>query len=312
MKILFHDNSLTNRGTTVAILDYAKYNQELLNNESYIVYRKNEPNDPAVIERVSKLFPTFGYTFPDELDTLCSKLQIDTSYFIKYGFNDGILSYNSKNAIHAVFQSYQPHGDIYAYISEWLSYRMTNGRVPYVPHIVNLPLERKKKYNFGDGKIVIGRHGGNATFDLPFVKDAIKKIVETTDDFVFVFVNTDKFYEHGNIIYLDPILDLQDKTDFIMSCDAMLHARERGESFGLAIAEFLFHNKPVFAWKGGTDGHHINLLKDFNTLYEDEDDLISKLSSLREGKYLNLNYKYRVDEFLPHHVMRRFHDIFLV
>lgn len=314
MRILFHDNSITNRGTTVAIQDYARFNNELLNNESYIVYNNSDPyNDHSVIEYLNKLFPVYSYSNISELYTLCDRLGIDLAYFIKYGFNDGVLANTPvKNAVHAVFQAYQPHGDHYAYISEWLSIKMSRGRVPYVPHIVDLPPEKRIHHNFGKGKIVIGRYGGNTTFDIPFVKDAVKEIVETYDDFVFVFVNTDKFYEHRNIIYLDPILDLQGKTDFILSCDAMLHGRERGESFGLAIAEFLFHNKPVFAWRGGTDGHHTIMLKDHDTLYSDKQDLIDKLLSLREGKYLNSNYKYSVDEFLPHRVMRKFHDIFLV
>lgn len=312
MRILFHDNSITNRGTTVAILDYAKYNQELLGNESFIVYRNTDPyNDLSVVDHIKKKFPIYSYSDLSELYSICDSLKIDVSYFIKYGFDDGILS-NTKNVVHSVFQAYSPHGERYAYISEWLSNKMTGGSIPFVPHIVDLPAEATSSYNFSTDKIIIGRYGGNTTFDIPFVKDAIIEIVNTYNQFLFVFVNTDKFYEHENILYLDPILDVQQKTNFILSCDAMLHARERGESFGLAVAEFLFHNKPVLSWAGGIDQHHVDLLKETGTLYTNKQDLIGKILSLSCGNFLNNEYKYIVDKFSPNHVMRKFHDIFLM
>ena len=36
MKIAFYDNSLCLMGTTVAIYDYANYNESILGNESFI------------------------------------------------------------------------------------------------------------------------------------------------------------------------------------------------------------------------------------------------------------------------------------
>ena len=40
MKIAFHDNSLSLRGTTVALYDYAYYTREIIGNESIILYNK--------------------------------------------------------------------------------------------------------------------------------------------------------------------------------------------------------------------------------------------------------------------------------
>jgi hypothetical protein len=38
MKIVgFHSNELNERGTNVAMFDYAKYNEEILGNKSYIL-----------------------------------------------------------------------------------------------------------------------------------------------------------------------------------------------------------------------------------------------------------------------------------
>ena len=38
VKIAFHDNQLGERGTTVAVFDYAYYNKHILGNESIIMY----------------------------------------------------------------------------------------------------------------------------------------------------------------------------------------------------------------------------------------------------------------------------------
>ena len=148
MKIAFQSNTICHRGTTVAILDYAKYNEEILGNESIIVYPLNFSDSGVsldsltqkdVLEEVSRQFPVFGYSSLAELDKIVIDNNVDATYFIKGGFNDGVLTTKSKNLVHAVFQANQPHGDRYAYISEWLSNHVSDGKIDYVPHIVDLP-----------------------------------------------------------------------------------------------------------------------------------------------------------------------------
>ena len=41
MKIAFNLDTINYRGTTVAVSDYAKYNQDILGNESIIVYNNS-------------------------------------------------------------------------------------------------------------------------------------------------------------------------------------------------------------------------------------------------------------------------------
>ena len=48
MKVAFHTFTLNYRGTAVAIYDYAKYNQEVLGNESVIVYNSSVPYEKDV------------------------------------------------------------------------------------------------------------------------------------------------------------------------------------------------------------------------------------------------------------------------
>jgi hypothetical protein len=321
MKIAFQSNTICHRGTTVAILDYAKYNQEILGNESIIVYPSNF-NDPGVsadsltqqdvLDEVSKQFPVFGYTSLQELDKIVVDNKVDATYFIKGGFNDGIVTTKSKNLIHAVFQTNQPHGDRYAYISEWLSNHVSNGEIDYVPHIVDLPKTQKtnfrEKLGISKDKIVIGRIGGLYQFDIQFVMQTVADFAFKNPNYVFVFVNTFKFVDLPNIMFIDPIIDEQEKTDFILSCDAMIHGRSDGESFGIAICEGLFHDKPVFCFNGGRDKHHVDLLVNSGLLYNNEIELTNMLINV---KSYDKQYSTIVNKFNPHTVMENFKKVFL-
>ena len=323
MKIAFQTNTICHRGTTVAILDYAKYNQELLGNESLIVYPLNF-NDPGVspdsltqldvLEKIKQEFNVIGYSSLEELDKICIENNIDATYFIKGGFNDGILTKSTKNLVHAVFQANTPHGDRYAYISSWLSKTMSDSKIDYVPHIVNLPTEKKtnfrEKLGISKDKIVIGRIGGLYQFDIPWVSQVIANFAKDNPNYVFVFVNTFKFIDLPNVLFVDPIIDLQEKTDFILSCDAMIHGRSDGESFGLAICEGLFHNKPVFCFNGGRDKHHIDLLKDTELLYNSPKELWLKLLNVK-NRY-PVEYSKLVEPFTPENVMKKFNEVFLL
>ena len=314
MKILFHANTLNYRGTTVAITDYAHYNQEILGNESVIAYcktygeEKDMGNEPAVIEALEKKFKVIGYDVGN-IEKKIDQEKIDLAYFIAGGERSSLPT-NSKTAVHAVFQNNDPHGDRYAYISEWLSVKMSNGVIPFVPHMVNLPPPIKDyRQAFGlEGKIVIGRIGGYFTFDIPFVKEFIKQLVQTNNKFVFLFVGTEPFIDHQNVKFINEIHSPQQKANFISTCDAMIHARQRGESFGLSIAEFLSLNKPVMAWNGGHDLNHLEMLKDSGLLYNDTNDLHNMFYSLDNIKE---DWGRRVEEYKPITVMKKFNEVFI-
>jgi hypothetical protein len=87
----------------------------------------------------------------------------------------------------------------------------------------------------------------------------------------------------------------------------MLHARQRGESFGLSVCEFLFHNKPVVAWEGGVDLNHRLILRETGLMYN-ETNLEEKLLSFKDNKY---DYKSLVKEFEPKPVMEKFNEVFI-
>lgn len=302
--VLFHSNQLSIRGTEVALYDYALYNETILGNKSFII--SNKKNDLSTYDKFKKRFDVFLYDDFSECFSYANYKKASNAYFIKDGKNDNKIINNIKNSIHAVFQNKEIHGDSYAYVSKWLANKMNYEL--YVPHIVSLPYpteDLRTKLNISKNTKIIGRHGGFEQFDISFVQKTIIDIVQNYNDIKFVFLNTKPFYYHDNIIYLQGTTNSQNKSNYINMCDAMIHARNEGESFGLAIAEFLYFNKPVFAWKHGHDLNHVEMLPKYN-LY-DEYDLKEKLLS----SFPNVNYKEKVIQYEPIRVMKIFDEVFL-
>lgn len=328
MKVLFHSEQLNFRGTTNSILDYARYNQEILGNESAIVYDQSNPkgldvgSHESVIEKLSRLFPIYSYSTEDELNKLAERF--DFCYSQRAGLlNDHLtkkknpLVTSTRFGVHCVFQWYDPHGDVYAYISEWLAKEVSDTyKKPLcanVPYIVDLPPPNediRARLGIPKNKFIIGRLGGYNTFDLDHVHHVVGKIAEERDDILFMLPNTQPFYAHKNIHYVDAFFDPQLKSNFIHMCDAMIHGRALGETFGLGISEFLFHNKPVLAWNGGFDRNHINMLQGRDLLYDhDKDKLYRMIVELRDRP--PSDYSSIVSGFTPKNVMAKFKDVFL-
>ena len=313
MKIVaFHSNELNVRGTNVAMYDYAVYNESILGNKSYIISNAN--SDLSALDKFKNRFEVFLYNKFEDSYTFANEKNIEYVYYVKAGDKDGREIPGTKSLIHAVFQHRDEHGDAYAYISEWLA-RQMNMPDKYIPYMVDMPSAKKNyraKLGIPADAIIIGRHGGYTEFDLPFVYNAIYKVLDTRNDIYFVFMNTRDFGEkHKNIIHIQGTYDMQHKTDFINTCDYMIHGRNMGESFGLAISEFLYNDKPVISWNNGNDKNHIEMMGDKGIWYNNESDLISLLTSLSANTKPKGYYKDIVDKFSPTNVMNQFNKIFL-
>lgn len=312
MKVGFHSNQLCMRGAEVALYDYALFNREFLGNSSVIISSK--ALDLSALPKFQKAFEVYLYDRFSEVESWVENQAIDAMYFIKAGVDDGKVVKSAKNLVHAVFQACEPHGDVYAYISEWLAEKTGNGKHPFVPHMINLP-DHDKDYRelmgIGRESIVFGRYGGEDQFNIPFVHKVVYEAAKANPNIYFLFMNTDRFCEPiKNIIHISPTYDLSAKVGFINTCDAMIHARIQGESFGLAIAEFLWRDKPVITCSAGVDLNHVAMLGDQGTYYENARQLWNILTNFekteRDGKYRAL-----VERYAPENVMKKFESVFL-
>lgn len=328
MKLLLHSFQLGNRGTEICLYKYAKYNREVLGNESIIVSTSSRPMPTANRFRE---FPTFVYPnvwrsdrqnqeLREDLMRLCDREKVDAFYAIKGGENDEFMPTNVKTLAHCVFRMDEPHGDIYAGVCKYLSDKH-GGVHPYVFHIIekedpNNFTNYRKELGIPENALVLGRHGGNDTFSLEFVKNTIREVLALRSDLYFVFLNTDKFVEHERVKYLPWTMDETEKAKFVNTCDGMIHARYDGEIFSLSTAEFSVRNKPIITWKpdvipGHYDTGHIWVLQNNGIYYRDGGELKNILLNLSKKDLNDKNWDVYGDTYSPENVMNQFNEVFL-
>jgi hypothetical protein len=188
----------------------------------------------------------------------------------------------------------------------------------YVPHIIEnyQPTKNvRKELNIPDDALVIGRSGGYDTFNVPFIYEVIKSILEHRKDIYFIFLSTKEFYKHERIIYLPWVETEQDKFNVIHSCDVMIHARIGGETFGIACGEFSVANKPIITWDGTGDPtydkNHLEVLENVSILYKNGQDLLDILYNLNKKELSNYNWDKYSEKYNEKTVMDKYKEIFL-
>ena len=310
MNIAFFADHLGERGTEVALFDYAYYNQKILNNKTIVIYQLNRINKKEIIKKFKENFELFLVNNFSQVDRILTKYNVSHIYYIRAGHKDKRLSKVAINCSHAVFHCV-PHGDIYATISSFIS--GYNKKIPVVPHMVNLTKHDRnirKKLNIPEKAIVFGGYGGILSFNIKFVHDVVYKIASSNKNIYFLFANFRRFCAPlTNVIHLPMIAELDKKVEFINSCDAMIWARSDGETFGLAIAEFSTLNKPVIAMKCGYKAH-VNILRNKAFWYSDSESLTKIIENFDPSVEKHKDWNaYR--DYTPEKVMKIFDATFL-
>ena len=275
-KIAFHSNQLGIRGTEVAMYQYAKYNEEILGNKSVIVSFPNR--DHGAIEKFRNRFEVVLMEW-SEYETYLTQNNFDYLYLIKMGTNDGYCLQTIPCLIHAVFRFNDPHGHKYFYVSDWLAKDQGYDPETYsLPHICEkLPEAEynfREKHNIPENARVFGCYGGSTEFNIESTKSVIRKVVEEHDDIYFIFMNIQEFADHPQIKFYPGNYDLKEKSAFVDACDAMIHARRGGETFGLAVSEFALSNKPVITYELSGERSHLDILGERAILYKGYEDLL--------------------------------------
>jgi hypothetical protein len=316
----FHSKQLTERGTEVALRDYAAGARDLLGHDVRIFVPASGDIVQPVRARVEREFDLVLYDDP-------TQIACDALYVIKRG-RPGRITQRIPELNHAFMDASWPHGHRFATVSNWVSSRAVRHlrlprnrtldlprfrKPPVVPHIVTLPdMDDDLRAELeipGDG-VVFGRHGGIGTFSIEFVKEAVRAAVAEREDVWFVFANTLAFSDHPRILFL-PLLDTRVAVRrFVNTCDYMIHAYAYGETFGLAVAEFAYVGAPVLTWAGMPRRAQYELLSgDLLLEYHDYEDTLEYLLMLprREGPVATDI----PERFSPERVMARFDEIFL-
>ena len=325
--ILFFVRHFTERGTEVAIYDYAHWNETILGNTSLIGYfsqatqkRYGLPEERHSFSKFSQRFTMLELNSMEDMTTLIDQYKIDFFYTLTHGAYEAFYQFENKSLWktcktikHCVFETRSSQGDVYASISNDLNcYFHTN--IPVIPHIVPYVEEGqnlRRDLTIPEDALVLGRYGGTNVFNLSFVHEAIREILNdpSLKHVYFLFMNTDKFYYHPRIIYLNMTTDLKEKAKMVNTCDAMIHARQDGETFGLSIAEFSIRNKPILTCPCGSL-EHILILKEKALIYNDKEDLKNKIKNLREIIKSREDWN-AYHEYAPEKVMKIFEKVAL-
>jgi len=305
--VAFHSNQLGYRGTEVGSWNYAKYNESILGNKSVFLAPHDEKN--IAVDRFSRRFPTFIYETWEEAEAWLEEQSVDVLHMRKEGLNDGRVSKVCRTVVHCAFPRREEHGDVYCYISEWLSKKASGGELPWIPHIVEKPEPcegLREELGIPESANVFGWIGGPETFNLPAGFDAVKALCNDGKTW-FVFVGIPKFIDSPQVKFLPVTWDPERKRQFIFSCDAMLQARCEGETFGLAVAEFSAAGRPVVTWHQGIGMAHLEMLGDKAITYTGSHDLIP---ILRDWKHeTGPEWDVYTDRFSPEKVMQIFKEV---
>jgi len=318
LNVVFFVRQFSERGTEKAIYDYAHYNETILKNRSYIACFAEAQQAKSGLSKARLSYNKFKERFKifelndiSDMSSIIKSHSINFFYTLTYGGANDIYKFEDKNIWgscktikHCIFDTNAPESDFYISISEFLN-KKNKVALPVIPHIVTAPQcadNLRAKLEIPEGAVVLGRHGGACQFNIPFVHTAIKRILEEDSNLYFLFMNTDTFYQHPRIIYLDANIDDLHKAKFINTCSAMIHAREMGETFGLAIAEFSIMNKPIITGACG-DLEHLLILKEKAIIYNSEESLMGILKNIRTILSSSHNWNC-YSQFSPENVMK--------
>ena len=316
-KIAFFSIQLGERGTEIALYDYAHFNEVLLGNESGIFYLQNAPYNNKLAE--DKFHKRFNSVTPlnnfSDIHDILLKDKYDMLYVIGAGDNNGYYTTVCRCVIHCVFGAHTPFGDVYASLMPWSS---KNEERPCVPHMINLPNHNnnmRKELNIPEDAVVFGSYGGKGCFNIEYTYQSIYNIAKQEKNIYFLFAHFDKFCDPlPNIIHLPLIVDLDKKVEFINTTDCMIHAQKLGETFGLSVAEFSTNNKPIISEFTTFNGAntHIRIIGDkgfwYSSKEEFENHILYISQNIEEIRSKNWNC---YNDYTPEKVMEKWKEVFI-
>ena len=314
MKIAFHSSYLGYRGTEVALMDYAWGNQAILSNESFFLMPWRELGEGhPVAKKMRDIARLRFYRTSEEREGILAEEKADLFFCIKNGFNDGVFSRRVSTGIQAIFRESEYHGDVYAYISQWLSDVMTYGKAAVAPWMIRLDENQENlrtELGISPEVCVYGRYGGDDSFDIPWVQQVVVETARKNSAICFIFMNTREFPgTEGvpNIYFLPATSDPIRKRAFINTCDAMIHGRQRGETLGLACLEFASTGRKVLTYSGSPELAHLGILGEAGLPFADERELRELLVRPADS----FRHEQNFEHFSPKPVMRQFQRVFL-
>lgn len=312
----FFSNQLDFRGVGRALFDYAYHAEEYLGLRAVIWTLSSSKNFHSSEESRKRFSSRFRvhYVLPEEL---CKSVREETALIsilaiVAQTKDNPLANCRVPSVALGVFGAQPAPGYVAARISQVVRGCSPNDFCPVLPHMVNVPKSDKDwraKLGIPRYAKVFCRHGGIDTFDVDNLSGPLLQAVAEDPLIWLLFLNTPKFsHESERIRFFPPLSDYNNIREFINTCDAMVYGRRTGETFGLAIAEFSFCNKPIILHeKDHTKGFHSTVLLEYIS-YKSYQDLPKVLKDFDRLKIQSKNWNF-YQQFSPQKVMSTFHDL---
>lgn len=290
MKVAFLTNDLQMRGTQSTTWWFARANEQVLRNQSIIfTFEKlsgyNSPNTTA--QSVAWFTDHFDTRFvtPETLDGRMVEAGIDVCFAEVYGTPTSTLPTSVPVLAHCVFESRYKVGTLRVAVSRCVARQCVTEDVKVLHNPVQVEMNSdnlRDRLSIPEEAIVFGRYGGYETFDFLEVHKIVQVVASKFSNIHFVFMNTEAFCAGTKQIHFLPgTSDGRAKRAFINTCDAMLHARQGGETFGCSCGEFAICGKSVITTDRSKDLAHIELLGDAAIVYDSCDALYQILTTFK-------------------------------
>lgn len=271
MRIAFLTNQLGLRGTETTLWGYAHFYEKMYPVECFILVRNLQQNNEG-LEWFQKRFGDRVVIQPTEkIDAWLLNKHIAVCLVECGGFPTDYVPTSVPTIVHSVFHAGYKMGTVHTAISHYVALK-GHSEVKVLPNILyleNHSHDLRGLLGIPKEARVFGRYGGFHQFDIPFVHEAI---IETDPNIYFIFMNTEPFCSLPNVKFLKGTAELSLKRAFINTCDAMIHARSDGETFGCAIGEFALCGKPILT-SIFQDNAHLELLGNSAYIYTSKESL---------------------------------------
>jgi hypothetical protein len=307
---------------TIAVCHYAKYNEDLLKNHSILLCFKQTPTPMKVME-LKQRFQVIEINRIEEITQVIERWNLSFFYTLLYGcqdvrfpFDNKMLWGTCKTIKHCMYDTRYPDSDICISTSDRLNQKLLTNRL--VIPLIDTQTTEDPKVNLRDelhiphNATVFGRYGSYTEFNITFAHEAIKEHLDTNEDDYFLFLHTERFYEHPRILYLElnkgQTIDESYLIKFVHTCNALIHARKMGETFGNVLDDFSSRNKPILTCPCG----NMKQLKRFGDkllLYRSKEELVHLFKNLKT--FQSLKTDWRTDRlYSPEDVMPLFKTLF--
>ncbi len=146
-RVLLHSGQISERGDSSNARNYSRMLSTELGIESLIAFPKYGKNNWEAVSQLEEIgLQVFPYTSFRQLQDHAKSIGITDAYFMNGGGYTGEWIPGARKITHAVFRNYQPHGDVYAHCSEWLSAFATSRKLELLRRVN----PRSHGYSFRD------------------------------------------------------------------------------------------------------------------------------------------------------------------